>query len=155
MIEKSNKIQGSISSERKYKSLNARWMKKPSETTIMLENELTIISANVLKRNAIVKLPLTDKGNDEGYFRVLGVYTKFYNKLYINPNPKTKKDYQFITWSNNFAKGKIKISTRMIYFGIEGQCVNDVIPTSITEAELMFRVVDASCIRSFVGIINT
>ena len=154
LMEKSNKQQGSISSERKYKSLNARWMSKPSETTILLDNELIHISPFILQRDVVVKIKLKSTSNDEGTFRILGVYTKFYNKWYINPNPKTKKDYQLISWNESFPKGQVKLSVRMIMFDESTHRYIDLTPNSISQSQQMFRMIDACDIKSYSGKLN-
>ena len=153
-IEKTNKVSGSVSSERKFKSLNARWMTKPNDSVILVGNEQEFISSNYLQRDVIVRLSLSKNSQEEGYFRIIAVYTKFYNKWYINPDPKCQKDYEYVTWKKSFPKSKVKVSARMIYFHSTDNKVHDSIPSCETEAKLMFRMEDAHYIKGVIGKIN-
>lgn len=67
LIEKSNKVSGSVSLKRKYKSLNVRWTTKPKNTIVMIDNEPLVVSSNYLQRDTIVKLSLSKNSVKEGY----------------------------------------------------------------------------------------
>ena len=120
----------------------------------MVNNDPIVVSSNYLERNAIVKLLLSKDSVEEGYFRVLGVCTKFYNKWYINPDPKCKKDYDNVTWKPSSPKSKVKVSARMIHFDSRDQTVHDTIPSDETNTKLMFCMEDAHNIKAVIGKIN-
>ena len=58
-------------------------MSKPTETTIILDDEIIYMSPFLLQRDVVVKIQIYSNAKDEGMFHILGVYTKCCNQFFI------------------------------------------------------------------------
>ena len=80
LIESSYDSKGSTSFIQKHKSLNRRWMislANPSMEAIVRSN-----NGYILERDVIIEIE-TNPHSTKKFYRILGVYTKFYNKWYL------------------------------------------------------------------------
>lgn len=77
---------GSISSDGRYKSLNARWFGcKVKRSSAPNSSEGVAAEKTMIKRDTLVKFRAT-RGRDESveYYRVLAIFSKHYNKWFIH-----------------------------------------------------------------------
>ena len=105
---------GSVHYETKRKSLKERWLSRtePKETA----SELVEPQEKIIERNVHVKVEVTEKGNNVGPskkaiedYRVLGIYTKTYNKWFLCEHGKQ-------VWKKGIRQGKYRVLLRMIQF---------------------------------------
>lgn len=97
-----DKKKGSISHDRKHKSLRERWLSREPKPTGIEANDVNL-SEKIIERNMHVKVKIEEgKGTTlvsavEDY-RVLGMYTKTYNKWFVSENKKQN-------WKRGMDKG--------------------------------------------------
>ena len=78
-LQQGKKDKGSFTQDQKCQSLQGRWY---SETKPVLEDESD--DDTFIERNTHVTIKVSEKGlNQVVDFRVLGIYTKHYNKWYL------------------------------------------------------------------------
>ena len=97
---------GSTGSEQKCKSLQGRWMETES-TTKEVDSHADKSQGHCSERNWLITVDVGKKNNKkECYFRVLGQYTKTYNKWYPDDTNQT--------WTKSIGKGKFRVVARMV-----------------------------------------
>jgi hypothetical protein len=140
---------GSMNWERKYKSLKERWLshaKKPAESQVSM-------SEIYIERNMHVRV---DIGEGRGAlaqqvvqdYRVLGIFTKTYNKWFLCDIGKQK-------WQKGMPKGKYRVLLRMIKFD-HSMGIYQHVRTGgmLWEKKSIYVLCDASSIAEVVGMLD-
>ena len=140
---------GSMNWERKYKSLKERWLSpanQPAESQVSM-------SEKYIERNMHVKVDISEGrgilGQQEvqGY-RVLGLFTKTYNKWFLCDIGKQK-------WQKGMSKGKYCVLLRMIKFDHSMGRYHHLRTGSVLwEKRSIYVLCDASSIVEVVGMLN-
>ena len=97
---------GAVGSEQKCKSLQVRWMENNNEKEISGDAGEENLNME-LRRGRLIKIRVgKEDDRRECCFRILGQYTKTYNKWY--PDDKCQ------AWAKNTGKGKYRVLARMV-----------------------------------------
>jgi hypothetical protein len=76
---------GSVSSEGKFKSLHGRWFNAKKSTTLKGADEKIPCTGQFIQRNSLITLNAKrGKTVSVEYYRVLGIFSKHYNKWYLH-----------------------------------------------------------------------
>jgi hypothetical protein len=98
---------GSVSSEGKFKSLHGRWFNAKKSTTLKGADEKIPCTGQFIQRNSLITLNAKrGKTVSVEYYRVLGIFSKHYNKWYLHWD---EEKVPFV-----FGSKKFKVMARMV-----------------------------------------
>ena len=156
-VESKDKHVGSISSERKAKSLQNRWISKPLRTSsnkdkkddaaegldVWVERD-TVISADVSIGRGAAATTVRRQ------YRVLGLYTKFYNKWFM-----TGDRQRWAPTMKEEEKKKYKMAVRMVEPTITGEYEDVDLNDETYKHKNVCKIMDGTMIKSVVGKLGT
>lgn len=155
MAQLNFKKTGSVSYDRKHKSLRERWFtKKPTDDNDDADDDVDPLE-KVIRRNMHVKLEISEgrgaaKRTAVEDYRVLAIYTKTYNKWFL-----CEKGRQM--WKKGIKKGEYRVLVRMVQFDHLMGKYKDCVPTGFVKwgKKRMFILCDASSIVDVVQMLGT
>lgn len=143
---------GASSSDRKFKSLTGRYFIKDGNNG-QGNNGVASDATNekIIKRNVLISMEVKDKNNQMQTrdFRVLGIYTKSYNKWYL-----CDKGWQ--KWDSDLREGAYRLYARMIEYDHGIGCYEDTDPavTANFDLESIYVLCDANYVVDVQGMIR-